>query len=240
MVYYDSHCHAEFMDEAVFHECKEKGIKIVSVSEDMDSFNQVLKLREGNAIYKHFLGFHPDRVTPDNLGAVEEVLRYIKSSRVDGIGEVGLDFHPRFIEHKDLQVKVFKRLLERAERRKLPLSIHSRRAHSKVLDMLEGFRVNAALHWFSGGKKEFRRAIAGAYFIGFTPAILNSKGYKRLVEITPINLILTESDAPVFNRTPLMIPQTVRRIADIKDISMEDAIEGIAKNHERFLQQLRP
>jgi len=56
------------------------------------------------------------------------------------------------------------------------------------------------------------------------------------IKITPINLILTESDAPVYKKSPLGIPLIVEKIASIKGISNNVVMDEIGKNTESFLK----
>lgn len=204
---------------------------------DIKSFNQASRLIEqGIKIYKQFIGYHPENVNPETIGYVTKILEYLTENRVDGIGEIGLDFNKNLRDYVDLQVDVFRKFLSIAEKKNVPVSIHSRQSTQKVLDILEQYNMKAALHWFSGNLKQCRQAIERGYYIGFTPSILSSKSYNGLIKIIPTHQILTESDGPVYGRTPLMIPQIAGKLAEIKGCSKKEMEKTIANNCISFLE----
>lgn len=239
MTYYDTHCHIEQLAPEILARCQSSSIKLVSVSMDIKSFNRASRLIErGTKIHKQFIGYHPENVNPDTTGYVTKILDYLSRNRVDGIGEIGLDFNKNLKDHADLQIEAFKEFLSIAEKKNVPVSVHSRQAHYKVLDILKQYNVRVALHWFSGNSKQYQQAIERGYYIGFTPSILNSKSYKNLIKMTPTNLILTESDGPVYNRTPLMIPKVVEKLAEIKGCSKKEMEEIISNNCLSFFEKV--
>ena len=139
-------------------------------------------------------------------------------------------------ENQNLQIEIFTKFLELSEKQDLPISIHSRKAQKEVLEILENYKIKPSLHWFSGSKKQFEFAVEKNYFIGFTPSILNSVKYKNIIKNIPLNLILTESDAPINSRSPIDIPLIIKEIALLKEISETSAKEEIEKNIESFLK----
>lgn len=239
MNYFDSHCHVESLDISTLKKCEENGIEIISMSNDIRSHNLTSELiNNGYRIYKQFIGYHPENVNQNRVEYIEKIFNYIDSHQVDGIGEIGLDFNKTNKENQDLQIKIFTTFLELSEKKALPISIHSRKAQGKVLEILENYKIKPSLHWFTGSKKQFEFAIEKKYYIGFTPSILNSVKYKDIIKITPINLILTESDAPIYKMSPLDIPLIVEKIASIKGISNKVAMDEIEKNTESFSKTL--
>ncbi|CAH3111565.1 unnamed protein product [Porites lobata] len=92
------------------------------------------------------LGVHPvQSLTPDrsatlqDLEGVEEFIRKNHEELV-AIGEVGLDFTPRFIqkeEDKEIQREVFSKQIKLALELDLPLNVHSRSAGRHVIEMLQ-------------------------------------------------------------------------------------------------------
>lgn len=233
--FYDTHCHVELLDPTILDKCQGLGIKIVSVSTDIKSFNRASRLIDrGLNVHKQFIGYHPENANPRTFKYAYKVLKFASENPVDGIGEVGLDFSGNLKDYRETQIDVFIRFLSIAERKNLPVSIHSRQAHQEVLDVLKQYKVRAALHWFSGGKKQFQQAIDDGHYLGFTPSVLKSERYEALIKMTPSNQILSESDAPVYGMTPLMIPQVIGKMAQIKGLSEEEMGTIISDNCKSF------
>ena len=77
------------------------------------------------------------------------------------------------------------------------ISIHSRKAESAVLDILdEEKRVPAVLHWYSGSTSELDRAVSKGHYFSINPAMINSKSGKKIIDRIPPERILTETDGP--------------------------------------------
>lgn len=237
--YYDCHCHVDMLEESVLEECRNLNIKIVAVSTDIKSYNKTSKLRDrGLIIAKQFLGYHPENIIPDKLPYVQKVLKFINANKVEGIGEIGLDLSPRFMQDKDLQTKVFKKFLETAETKNLPVNIHSRKAQPQVLEILKNYRIKTFLHWFCGSKKLLKEAIDLGYYIGFTPACLKSNRYNKLIKTTPIESILTESDAPVYEMSPQDMPLLIKRIASLKEMEPREVTDAIKTNYLKWIGEI--
>ena len=86
------------------------------------------------------VGFSPTDVVSATEKQQERIISQIESFDAVAVGEVGLDFH--WTKEKDERKKqqdVFLKILEIAEKRKLPTIIHSRGAEKEVVDVLESF-----------------------------------------------------------------------------------------------------
>ena len=115
------------------------------------------------------------------------------------VGEIGLDGAPEFRAHWQDQVDVFRHVLDACERGGgRIMSIHSRRASTPVLDLLELYPGSGTpiLHWFSGTVRELDRAIALGCWFSVGPAMLTSKRGMELARRMPRARVLTESDGP--------------------------------------------
>ena len=156
MNYFDSHCHVDSLSISILKKCEENGIEIISMSNDIKSYNLTSELiNNGHKIYRQFIGYHPDNVIQDRVKYIENILNYIESNQIDGIGEIGLDFYKIDKETQSLQIKFFTTFLDLSEKKGLPISIHSRKAQGKVLEILENYKIKPSLHWFTGSKKQF-------------------------------------------------------------------------------------
>jgi len=102
------------------------------------------------------------------------------------------------------------------------LTIHSRRAENDLLDILgDDFPGKVILHWYSGSIKNLERAISRGYYISINYQMTKSKNGQKIIDYTPNNQILLESDGPFISRennklTPLMVNTILVNICVLK------------------------
>lgn len=158
------------------------------------------------------------------------------------IGEVGLD-HSLPETDKKYQKQVFERFIRLSEKTKKPLIIHSRKAETDVIDMIESSTLkNPIFHCFSGKKKQVKKIQENAWCCSIPTNIVRSQQFQIMAEILPLSQILTETDAPFLSpfkeryNEPAFIPETVKKIADIKKITEEEISNHIYMNYQRILE----
>ena len=105
-----------------------------------------------------------------------------------GVGEIGLDGSARYSPHFELQTHIFKSVVEKCARLGgRVLSIHSRAAAEKVLDILDanpGFGT-AVLHWFTDSPSLLRRAAESGCWFSVGPAMMESTNGRKLAALMP-------------------------------------------------------
>ncbi|VVC00243.1 Tat-linked quality control protein TatD [uncultured archaeon] len=142
------------------------------------------------------------------------------SGKLVAIGEIGLDFHwGKTAEEKHLQQECFVSELQLAERLALPVVIHSRDAEAECLDILRNFNLDYMLHCFSG---KYESAVASASGKGTVsiPPLRNSER-KRFIRDIPLEKLVAESDAPGIGKTPQDAMESIKMIAEIKELGVE-------------------
>ena len=187
------------------------------------------------------LGLHPQLV-PDRAGELSLWEQYLPETQF--VGEVGLDAGPRFYKSLDVQVQVFRRILERcAEAGGKILTVHSVRSVPTVLDMVKRYypknRGAVVLHWFTGSKRDARRAVAlGCYFSVNGEMTRSEKGRALIAEL-PSDRILTETDGPFTEiagqpAEPASVQTTIGAIARVRNVAA-DAIQDTVRTNLRAL-----
>ncbi len=166
------------------------------------------------------VGLHPEVVAKKEN---ERALLISCISRSRFIGEVGLDGSRRYQETMPLQESILNEVLTECERvGGRILSIHSRNAASRVLDLVEKHcrESTPVLHWFSGTVQEVRRAVALGCWFSVNPLIVKGKKGRDLISKIPQNLILPESDGPfaTHNNKPIMPWEAVHICDDLSEI----------------------
>jgi TatD DNase family protein len=249
----DAHIHfsdpeyTQHIDELVI-EAKDSSVAaLVSNSMDLKSSIENLKIAEKytNLIYPA-LGIHPWNVNILQENELEEVVKLIRENAerqmVTAIGEIGLDYKYQATWNK--QLAVFDRMLNLAEKLDLPVIIHSRGTTEKIVEMLPSYNLTRVLlHWFSHPMSALYKAIEHGYFITEGPPVAYSNGIREVVKRTPVTNLLTETDGPVTYRkppydgrmtSPSFIRTVVEAIAEVKNMTVVDVAEQIAKNFETF------
>lgn len=194
------------------------------------------------------VGIHPWTATNANteldLGAFEQLIEDNKE-QVKAIGEIGLDGqYTQDDAKKQQQKEVFLFFLALAERKKLPVVIHSRLAINEILEILPSFKlVKVLLHWYSGPSDNLHLIKDRGYKISVGPSILYSKRVAEVARGADLSMTLTETDGPVSyygpfkdkpTRPSFVIP-VVEELSKIKNKSVEETREIIWSNFHSFI-----
>jgi len=191
--------------------------------------------------YPFVLGIAPQTAIKEGTAKLDEWVGFIRESRPNAIGEVGLDYKwAQTKEHVEAEKLVFIRMIALAKEMGLPLVIHSRNnpfenglpkdAVEDILGMVRGMRF--LMHFYSGSSEQAMRIIAEGGCISL--AHLRSKERRRAINSVPLDRLLVESDSPYVGRTPETIREAVAYIAEVKGISAEEAGKATAENAMRF------
>lgn len=198
---FDTHFHLDLQKDrvAAIRQIEENSIYTIAVTNVPDLYRKELS----EVVSKYIrlgLGFHPELVH-QYKNQIPMMWDLLPETRY--IGEVGLDFVDKTYERE--QVAFFSELVERCrfDGNKI-VTIHSRKAVSKVLDILgDNFRFKAILHWFTGDKDELEEAVECGCYFSVNGAMINSKRFLEMLPLIPANRLLLETDSPFtyFKRT---------------------------------------
>lgn len=191
---YDTHFHLDLQKDrsAVIREIEQNQIYTLAVTNLPDLYRK--EIREIKSRYIRLaLGLHPELVH-QYKNQIPMMWDLLPEARY--IGEVGLDFVD--ISHQQEQVAFFSELIERCryDEKKI-ITIHSRRAVSKVLEIIgRNFQFKPVLHWFTGNKEELHEAIGRGYYFSVNDAMLGSQRFLDMLPMIPSNRLLIETDSP--------------------------------------------
>jgi len=229
--------------EAVLERARRAGLAwILVVTEGPEEWDLALDLcRERGPFLQPALGLFPDRASPE---AAEALVRKAREHREElaALGEVGLDFR---IEGDPLgrriQEEALLRLCALSRETDLPLSVHSRSAGRRALEVLaQGGAEKVVMHAFDG---KARYALDGAergWCFSIPPSLVRSRQKEKLVKALPWDSLLLESDAPVLGpvpgrrNEPAFLEVTLQRIAEIKGVTPLEAARRIEENQVRL------
>jgi len=148
------------------------------------------------------IGLHP-QVVHDRVSELVALERGIPESPF--VGEVGLDGSPAHRGSIAQQTKVLQRVFSVCnEVGGRTLSLHSLRAATAVLDLIESSRVHERntliFHWFTGSMTELRRALDLGAIISVNADLLSTARGQSIARAAGPSRTLTETDAPFSKR----------------------------------------
>lgn len=224
MKYLDAHCH--ILPDAA--KCGVGGFIINATSPD--DWATVLNKVERQNVFGA-IGVHPWCARNVCSGWDTKLIELLENNSKIMVGEIGLDKTRPDIKSQE---SVFRRQLQIAHDLGRVVHIHCVDAWGLCMEILRGCQLPPAMlfHCFSGSVEIMRElAQMNAYF-SFGAAICDDKKYAKMrtaVMYAPKNRILAESDAPDF-LSPDAVPNTVREIARIRGVDVEDMAEIIYNN----------
>ncbi len=247
-MFVDTHCHLSFPE--FDHDRHEVIARLTegNVSVLIDPGINVETSRKSIELASHVdfiyanVGLHPHEADhPVNKNVYDELATLARSPKVVAIGEIGLDYHyPEY--NRSLQHDAFREMLQLAKSLDMPVVIHCRDAWEDMLHILSEESHSAmrgVMHCFSGDT-----VIADACIRkGFKLSIPGTITYKRsllpdVVRTVSLDDLLTETDAPYLapvpyrgkRNEPAYVRIVTESIARIREISLQEAAQGIARN----------
>ena len=259
----DVHTHLDYppLDkdvEEVLSRAEAVGVKaIISNGTTPEANRKVLALAEKYPMIKVALGFYPTHIQEASDEEIDAEIAFIeeqiKAGKAIAIGEVGLDKkfapednQPEYSdeEKEELfrkQVKGFEKIIALAERTGVPLIVHSRKAEREAIEMLEKSKVKKIImHCFTGKKKLVKRIRDNGWTFSIPVTLLKLQQFQELVAETPLQQLLTETDAPFLGPEPgkpnesANVALTVKKIAEIKGLTEEETADNIFLNYMRM------
>ena len=168
--------------------------------------------------------------------------KLFKSEKVIALGEIGLDYYYNHSDKKT-QNKVFIEQLELAKSLDKPVVIHCRDAEEDIIKCLKEVKNNfGVVHCFSGTEKFAKELFKLNFYISFTGMITFKNNLPELIKNFPLERMMLETDSPyltpVPNRgkrnEPSMVKIIAEKIAEIKNIPIEEVAKTTTKNAEKL------
>ncbi len=236
MAYVDAHCHLYEFNE---HEIKSflKNTLIAAVSDDLESSMITIRLSKKYKNIVPCIGIHPWEINNASLNDVLELEKVIIKYGIKCLGEVGLDrkFVPETI---DRQRMFFNEFLRMAREYNLSMNIHSVNTWREVYELLVKNDVEKAVfHWYTGPLDLIDEIVNAGYYISINPAYRIQEKHRMVVEYVDLDYIVTESDGPYeykgLKLNPLMIDETLKYIAHVKDLNLNLVKRIVRRNFEK-------
>ncbi|MBS7611260.1 TatD family hydrolase [Candidatus Bathyarchaeota archaeon] len=232
----DTHAHLDEFEnlKSILDKARKVGVAaVIAVGSSLETNLKILNIGGEFRRYVYpALGAHPWNLTSDdvegNFKLIEE-----KIDKAVAIGEVGLDFWVK--TDRNLQVKVFKRVVELSVKYGKPLSIHSRGAWSEAFEIVKSMGVEKAVfHWYTGPENVLNEILDSGYYVSATPAAQYSRYHIEAVKRAPLERLLLETDCPVVYKgvrsDPSSVVETARAVSSIKNTPVDEVAEKTTRN----------
>ena len=250
----DTHCHLDWKAfdpdrEAVIDRAAQAGVRrMISIGVDVPSSRRAIEIAEQHEAVYAAVGVHPNDCADFSATLLNEVRSLARHPKVVAIGEIGLDYYWRKVDH-DTQARAFRAQLELAAEINKPVIIHSRDAAPDVVTLLEDFtyhvsRITGTLHSYFDNLEIAQRVFSLGFYIGVTGPITfkRSDREREIVRQVRNDRLLLETDAPFLTPVPHRgernEPAYVRYVAETIASARGQSLEEIARQSTQNAERL--
>lgn len=239
-----------FHDHYSFYKDKETSLSILEkekihtlfVSMNLEEYLSLKETFSDHPLISIGLGIHPWEVKKENN--LKSLKPYFSSC--DFIGEIGMDFY--WAEQKEYypqQKEVFEFFLQKAEEYQKFPNIHTKGAELEILSLLQKYNVpTPVIHWYSGPLELVEKYLEEGCYFTIGPDVGYSKITSELLQILPLDRILSETDGATsvewvngIYGEPDYIKMIVESIAKEKHLPLEQVREQLYQNGQNILSK---
>lgn len=256
----DSHCHLDLEIFAkdlpdVIASAQNAGVtKFMIPGIDPEHWHKQIHIRSANACVDIAFGYHPFFL-PKDIDAssiphmLDKLTQMVETHAPQAIGEIGID---RSLETDlVLQEMVFTQQLELAQDMQLPIIVHHRKSHDRLIGLLKQSRFSQGgiIHAFSGNASIAKEYVDLGFKLGVGGTITYPRGAKTLSSLLTVGLanLVLETDAPDMpmhgrqgqRNSPEYINDVVSVLAEAFDDSKENIIEQTTDNYNALFAASR-
>jgi TatD DNase family protein len=252
---FDTHCHLTFdslaaeVDRVITDATTAGVVGMLTVACRADDVENAVRLRTLSDRVHVAAGIHPHEAAEIDDAELRQLADHWHRPEVIAAGEMGLDFHYDF-SPRETQQTVFRKQLDLAAETGLPIIVHAREAHDRVIQILcnHGYEDRPVVfHCFSGSAEQAAELRSHGWWTSFTGVITFKNAGESLqacVE-TPIDQLLFETDAPYLTPEPIRkvrpnepqyVEHTIRFAAEARGESFESLAAATTRNARRFFR----
>ncbi len=246
----DSHCH---LDMEAYHDDLQDVLlraqnnqiqHLITIGIDLQSSEKAIQLAQRHSHISATIGVHPHDVAHASQEVYQSLGDLVERHRhhIVGYGEIGLDYFKNYAD-PTIQKKHFVFQLGYAKELGLPIVIHDRNAHNDILQILKKEELpekGGVMHCYSGDLDFAKKVLDLGLYISI-PGVVTFKNAQELQDVArkvPLERMLVETDSPFLSphprrgkrNEPTMVLYTAAKIAELRDISLEDVARQTTEN----------
>lgn len=178
------------------------------------------------------IGIHPwyidESRLDEDLKIIEEKLQ---TQNCLAIGECGLD--KRIAVQFDLQVSVFEKQLELAQKFKKPVVIHCVAAFQEVMAIKKKMKINVPMiiHGFSKNNQLAEQLIGAGFYLSFGKYLLKNPDLKSVFQNVPNDRFFLETDT-----IEESIKQVYELASNYKELKLKELESVISSNYRNAFE----
>ncbi|KXB44622.1 hypothetical protein HMPREF3188_01185 [Tissierellia bacterium KA00581] len=243
----DSHSH---IDDEKFDIDREEVISlfdenkidfIVDPASDVKSSEKIVEIVKKFSRVYGAVGIHPHEVEDITDDDLKKIYNLSFSNKIVAIGEIGLDYYydnsPR-----EKQKEIFRKQLEIAKKRNLPVIIHTREAMQDTFDILSEFKgdITGVMHCYTGSFEMAEKFINLGFYISISGVVTfkNATNVREMAKKIKLDNLLIETDSPYLTPEPnrgkrnesKFVWLVAQKLSELKNIEINNLIYNTNSN----------
>ncbi len=252
----------------VMKRAADAGVAMINVGTQADTSRKAVEMAEQFENAYAIVGLHPIHTGKSHHDAkelgeggkdftsrgenfdAEAYRKMLAHPKVVGVGECGLDYYRLDQDSVGKQRENFSRQIALANEAGKPLMLHIRpspeagapNAYRDAFEMLKSeAKVLGDVHFFAGSWEDAKLFLDIGFTLSFTGVITFARNYDEVVKNAPLDMILSETDAPYVTpapfrgqrNEPIHVREVVRKIAEIRGEDSEFVRKALVSNARR-------
>ncbi|MBT8319582.1 MAG: TatD family hydrolase [Gramella sp.] len=191
------------------------------------------------------MGLHPTHVKENFKEELKHVEEELDRRKFYAVGEIGIDLYWDKSTLK-IQQEAFKRQIQFAKDRELPIVIHCREAFDEIFEVLEEVKDDklfGIFHCFTGNLEQAKKALSYNMKLGIGGVVtFKNGGLDKFIAEIPLEKIVLETDSPYLapkpyrgkRNDPVYILKVAEKLAELYNIPLEEVAEVTTKNSKEI------
>lgn len=244
----------EFINKMIFN-AREKGVSyiigVISNPKDFPSYQKQLELED----IIHVIGISRNNASEDFSYMMSLLQKEVERKVPHGIGEIGLDYsfgssNLNESEKNTLKKKqqfLFRKQIQIAKDNGVPIVVHAGYGDDKdIVDIIKQERaqdVGGQIHGYMSNKELVSELLDMGFYFSFGYLHIIVEELKRIIEITPLEHLLIETDSPYhLMKSPkkFILPEDVvlvtNEIAILKEVKTEVLANQVMRNAKELFK----
>jgi len=244
----ETHCHLDYLEgdelAGTIQAANDVNIqRIITIAVSPDNLDTVMAITREHAGVWGTQGIHPHDADQYSDEVDLKIRENALDEKIVAIGEIGLDY---YYDHSDRakQREAFERQLQIAIDLSMPIVVHTREADEDMKAILQNFvgqmPKRGVIHSFTSGIDLAKYCLDQGFHLGFNgiSTFKTAENVREVVDITPVEKILFETDAPYLTPVPYRgkpnepkyLPFIAENIATVKNIPLDELLPQVWKN----------
>lgn len=252
MIITDTHTHlySEAFDDdrkEAIQKAMDKGVKRFFIPAIDSETTQSMYELEKNFPENVFLmmGLHPTHVKENFEEELKHVEEELDKRSFYAVGEIGIDLYWDK-STLGIQKEAFKRQIQMAKKRDLPIVIHCREAFDEIFEVLEeekDDRLFGIFHCFTGTYEQAQQALSYNMKLGIGGVVtFKNGGIDKFMKQVPLEELVLETDSPYLAPAPFRgkrndpeyIIKVAEKLSDIYEIPLEEVARITTENSKEI------